>query len=110
VYYDLLKYRDDNEIENVAIARLEQFYPFPDADIADLLSEYSHLDEVIWCQEEPKNMGAWTFVMPRFHEVLPNGMKLTYAGRVASASPATGYKKIHEAEQEKLVKEALGVA
>ncbi|MGM0589973.1 MAG: multifunctional oxoglutarate decarboxylase/oxoglutarate dehydrogenase thiamine pyrophosphate-binding subunit/dihydrolipoyllysine-residue succinyltransferase subunit [Bacteroidota bacterium] len=108
VYYDLLQYRQENEINDVAIARLEQFYPFPDADIAEMLTDFDQLDEVVWCQEEPQNMGAWTFVLPRLQKVLSDGMQVTYAGRLPSASPATGIKKIHEAEQLKLVKEALG--
>ncbi|MCH8549653.1 MAG: multifunctional oxoglutarate decarboxylase/oxoglutarate dehydrogenase thiamine pyrophosphate-binding subunit/dihydrolipoyllysine-residue succinyltransferase subunit [Balneolaceae bacterium] len=108
VYYDLLKYREDNDKKNVAIARLEQFYPFPDKDITATLKELSHVKDIVWCQEEPKNMGAWTFVAPRFTELLKKGQKLRYAGRHASASPAAGQKKIHEAEQNKLVSDAIG--
>ena len=107
VYYDLLKYRQDNKIENVAIARLEQFYPFPDQDIADQLGDFSKVKEIVWCQEEPKNMGAWFFVAPRIQELLKSGQKLSYAGRKASASPAAGQKKIHETEQNKLIEDAL---
>lgn len=107
VHYDLYKYRQDNKVENVALARLEQIYPFPDADIAALLKEYKHVKEVVWCQEEPKNMGSWTFVAPRIMEVLGKGQKLSYAGRPAAASPATGQKKIHDAEQLKLAEDAI---
>ncbi|MFU8811762.1 MAG: multifunctional oxoglutarate decarboxylase/oxoglutarate dehydrogenase thiamine pyrophosphate-binding subunit/dihydrolipoyllysine-residue succinyltransferase subunit [Balneolaceae bacterium] len=108
VYYDLLAEREKKENkDSVAIGRLEQFYPFPNKDITAALDAYSNLETIVWCQEEPKNMGAWTFVAPRLAELV-NGHKLEYAGRLASASPATGQKKIHDAEQEKLVNEALG--
>ncbi len=107
VYYDLYKQRQDEEIDNVAITRLEQYYPFPDQDVSDILDEYSHVDDIVWCQEEPQNMGAWTFVSTRIMQQLKDGQNLRYVGRQASASPAAGQKKVHKAEQEKLVKEAL---
>lgn len=107
VYYDLLKYRKENDIDNVAIARLEQFYPFPDKDISEQLKKLKTVKDIVWCQEEPKNMGAWTFVAPRFMEILEDGQKLTYAGRQASASPAAGQKKVHEAEQQAFVDDAM---
>jgi len=108
VYYDLLKERDEKEKTSVAITRLEMLYPFPDKDISQFLEEYNNVKEIVWCQEEPKNMGAWNYVMPRFNDLLQDGQKLIYAGRQASASPAAGQKKVHEAEQEKLIKDALG--
>ena len=108
VYYDLYKQREETGKGNVAITRLEQFYPFPDKDIAASLKKFTNAKEVVWCQEEPKNMGAWTFVSPRLENVLAKGQKLSYAGRHASASPAAGQKKIHEAEQDKLIEVALG--
>ena len=107
VYYDLLKYREENDLKDVAIARLEQFYPFPDNDIKEYLKSLKDVKEVIWCQEEPKNQGAWFFVASRFSEILAKGQKLSYAGRQASASPAAGQKKMHDVEQERLVEEAL---
>ncbi len=107
VYFDLLKYRTENNIEDVAIARLEQFYPFPDKDVKEYLKSLTGVKDVVWCQEEPKNMGAWFFVASRFSEVLAKGQKLHYAGRHASASPASGQKKIHDAEQDKLVEKAI---
>ena len=109
VYYDLLKHRRDTDSSNVAIARMEQLYPFPDQDLQSMLKEYSHVKEIIWCQEEPKNMGSWTYVAPRITAELKRGQKLSYAGRQASASPATGQKKIHEAEQLQLVEQAIGM-
>jgi 2-oxoglutarate dehydrogenase E1 component len=107
VYYDLYKQRQEEEIDNVAIARLEQYYPFPDLDVSNILDKYSHVDDIVWCQEEPKNMGAWTFVSTRIMQQLKDGQNLRYVGRQASASPAAGQKKVHKAEQEKLVNEAL---
>jgi len=107
VYYDLLKYQKNNNIENVAIARLEQIYPFADKDIREYLKSLNNVSEVVWCQEEPKNMGAWTFVAPRFMDIFDSGQKLIYAGRQASASPAAGQKAMHDAEQAKLVEEAM---
>ena len=107
VYYDLLKYRQENEIENVAIARLEQFYPFADDEIEEQLKDFTSIKDIVWCQEEPRNMGAWTFVAPRFMELLQDGQTLSYIGRQASASPAAGQKKIHQAEQDKLVEDAM---
>jgi multifunctional 2-oxoglutarate metabolism enzyme len=108
VYYDLYKEREEREKSNVAIARLEQFYPFPDKDITAYLKKLNHVKEIVWCQEEPRNMGAWTFVSPRINGILGKGQKLIYAGRLASASPAAGQKAIHEAEQARLIEEALG--
>ncbi len=107
VYYDLYKHREKNDLNNVAIARLEQFYPFPDEDVASLFDTYSHVEDIVWCQEEPRNMGGWTFVNPRISKLLNDGQTLRYAGRQASASPAAGQKKIHEKEQELLTKEAM---
>jgi 2-oxoglutarate dehydrogenase E1 component len=107
VYYDLYKQRQDDEVENVAIARLEQYYPFPDRDVGDILEMYSHIDDIVWCQEEPENMGGWTFVMPRIMDQLKDNQSLRYVGRQASASPAAGQAKIHKAEQDKLINEAL---
>jgi 2-oxoglutarate dehydrogenase E1 component len=109
VYYDLLKYQQDNNIDNVAIARLEQMYPFPDKDVKEYLASMEQVKEIVWCQEEPKNMGAWTFVASRFMEQFDFGQKLIYAGRQASASPAAGQKAMHDAEQAKLVEEAMKV-
>ncbi|MDZ7717309.1 MAG: multifunctional oxoglutarate decarboxylase/oxoglutarate dehydrogenase thiamine pyrophosphate-binding subunit/dihydrolipoyllysine-residue succinyltransferase subunit [Balneolaceae bacterium] len=109
VYYDLYKAREENEKENIAIGRIEQFYPFPDEDLEKFLDDYKHVKDIIWCQEEPKNMGAWTFLFPRLQSLLKEDQTITYAGRQAAASTAAGQKKIHDAEQEKLVNQALGL-
>lgn len=103
VYYDLLAHKETEEIENVAITRLEQFYPFPDKDLTKHLKDYKHVKKLVWCQEEPKNMGGWYFVQARFKHMLQKGQNLRYEGRTASASPATGSSRLHNAEQEKLV-------
>ncbi|MCG8374807.1 MAG: multifunctional oxoglutarate decarboxylase/oxoglutarate dehydrogenase thiamine pyrophosphate-binding subunit/dihydrolipoyllysine-residue succinyltransferase subunit, partial [Balneolales bacterium] len=95
VYYDLLKYQQENSIHDVAIARLEQIYPFPDKDVKEYLASMPNVKEIVWCQEEPKNMGAWTFTATRFMEEFDDGQRLIYAGRQASASPAAGQKKMH---------------
>ncbi len=88
---------------------MEQFYPFPNKDVSDVLEKYGHVEDIVWCQEEPKNMGAWTFISPRISEQLKGKQKLQYVGRQASASPAAGQMKIHKAEQERLVNKALAL-
>jgi multifunctional 2-oxoglutarate metabolism enzyme len=108
VYYDLNEARKKAAIENVAIVRLEQFYPFPGARLRELLAKYAQTKQVVWAQEEPRNMGGWTFVEPRLEELLPESQRPIFVGRVASASPATGSYAIHQAEQTKLVADALG--
>jgi 2-oxoglutarate dehydrogenase E1 component len=104
VYYDLAAAREN---QDVAIIRLEQFYPFPAAKLRETIAAYSNASEVFWVQEEPMNMGGWQFVERRIEAILPNGIELRYVGRPASASPATGSYAIHELEQSKLVSEAL---
>jgi 2-oxoglutarate dehydrogenase E1 component len=92
---------------NVAIIRVEQFYPFPLSAITETIAKYSEAKELIWCQEEPKNMGAWTFMEGKFEDLVPSGDQLRYVGRAESASPATGNYSVHMQEQERLVSEAL---
>ena len=94
VYYDLLAERRDEDIKDVAILRLEQFYPFPENTLGRLLAPYHNAD-VVWCQEEPENMGAWNFVDRRIEKVLgrpghASATRPVYVGREAAASPATG--------------------
>ena len=113
VYYDLIQTVEDEDTKKVAIARLEQFYPFPKADVRAELERYKDVKDVLWVQEEPANMGAWTFVRPRFDELLEalHGdctRRARYVGRPASASPSTGSAKVHQQEQERIVAEALG--
>ncbi|PZP57212.1 MAG: 2-oxoglutarate dehydrogenase E1 component [Micavibrio aeruginosavorus] len=111
VYYDLFEEREKRGIKNVVIYRLEQFYPFPEAELAEELAQYPNA-EFVWCQEEPKNQGGWFFVEPLLEETLvrakfKGGKRFKYAGRPSSASPATGYAKRHALEQARLVDEAL---
>ena len=110
VYYDLLQQRREAAISDVALLRVEQLYPFPAQTLADELACYSNA-EIVWCQEEPANMGAWTFVDRRIEAVLEElggkARRPRYVGRPAAASPATGLLKRHNFEQKALVAEAL---
>ena len=107
VYYDLLEKRRKDKITEVAIARIEQLYPFPEKEFATLINNYKHTKEIFWCQEEPENQGAWDAIRPFLLSGLSKEQKLRYAGRTASASPAVGYAATHVQEQETLVKQAL---
>ncbi len=112
VYYDLLEERNKRGIKNIVILRLEQIYPFPDKVLAAELAKYPKAD-VIWCQEEPKNQGAWSFINPFLEDVLL-GLKhkttrAKFVGRVPTAAPATGYLKRHNLEQARLVDDALTI-
>lgn len=112
VYYDLLQERRDRGITDVAIVRLEQIYPFPEKSLAFALKPYPKA-QVVWCQEEPENMGAWHFVDRRIEKVLTalkhKGKRPVYVGRPEAASPATGFARVHAAEQAALVNAALVV-
>ncbi len=112
VYYDLLAERRTRQIKDVAIIRLEQMYPFPENTLGRILAPYANAD-VVWCQEEPENMGAWSFVDRRIEKVLiRNAGKATrpaFVGRDAAASPATGLARTHQAQQTALVAAALGL-
>jgi 2-oxoglutarate dehydrogenase E1 component len=103
VYYDLLAKQRENNMTNVAIVRIEQLYPFPEEQVQVIIKKYSKA-KPYWVQEEPKNNGAWSYIAT-FHDDL--GLK--YIGRPASASPASGFVKVHNKEQDKLVAEALAV-
>ncbi len=108
VYYDLLDARRKADLKQVAIVRVEQLYPFPHSELAEVLAPYSHVREFVWCQEEPQNQGAWYCSQHHFREVIPDGARLSYAGRPASASPAVGYISLHLKQQKALVEDALG--
>ena len=109
VYYDLLEQRRKNEQDNVAIIRLEQLYPFPQEECAKVIAQYSHVKDWVWCQEEPQNQGAWYCSQHHFWQAIPEGAKLTYAGREAAASPAVGYVSVHNQQQKALVEDALTI-
>jgi 2-oxoglutarate dehydrogenase E1 component len=107
VYYDLAEARKKSGEQRVAIVRLEQFYPFPMAGLRTVLEQYPNATQLVWAQEEPKNMGGWTFMEERLENILPQCQRPIYVGRAASASPATGSYAIHQLEQAQLVQEAL---
>jgi len=109
VYYDLLEKRREAELKNVALVRLEQLYPFPYTEMTNAVKQYKNAKEIVWCQEEPRNQGAWRSNRHRIERVLPNGHEVEFAGRLPSASPASGYNNQHVIEQKRLVEEALGL-
>ena len=109
VYYELLEQRRKNELNNIAIIRIEQLYPFPEKDLTAEIAKYENAKDFVWCQEEPQNQGAWYCSQHHFRAVIPVGTNLTYAGRAASAAPAVGYMSVHVKEQQALVQDALNV-
>lgn len=107
VYYDLVAHREANKIKNTAIVRIEQFYPLNADLLQRITANYPKAEKLVWCQEEPKNMGGWTFIAPRLMEALEK-MPL-YAGRREAASPAVGSLAAHKHEQAKLVQDAFEI-
>ena len=109
VYFDLLEERRRQELDDVAIVRVEQLYPFPEAQLSALLKRrYKTAKSVVWCQEEPKNQGAWHQIYHHLTQCVTREQKLDYAGRDPSASPAVAYAKVHHEQQRRLVADALG--
>jgi 2-oxoglutarate dehydrogenase E1 component len=108
IYYDIIGHEARKEAEGVAVARLEQLYPFPVAAYDELLSRYPNITELVWTQEEPQNMGAWRAIRHRLEEGLPAEVELRYVGRPWRASPSEGYPTAHLVEQNRIVREALG--
>ncbi len=112
VYYELLDFRRTKEFENTAVIRIEQLYPFPGEDLEEVLRVYPKLKDVVWCQEEPQNQGAWYPTQHRMRRVLKKineSIYLRYAGRKSSAAPAAGYISVHVEEQTKLINQAFDV-
>jgi 2-oxoglutarate dehydrogenase E1 component len=107
VYFDLLKARRKDGSREVALVRIEQLYPFPAEEYEAVLARYPNVREVVWCQEEPQNQGAWYQIRHRLQEPLGQRRIVLYAGRAPAAAPATGIGKIHEAEQQSLINAAL---
>ncbi len=107
VYYDLLEARRKDNLKHIAIARLEQIYPFPDKLLKAELAKYPQLKDFIWCQEEPKNQGAWYQSKHHFSDNVPKQINITYAGRDASAAPAVGNFHVHIEQQKAVVQSAL---
>jgi 2-oxoglutarate dehydrogenase E1 component len=112
VYYDLREARREQGVEGIALVRLEQLYPFPEQELERVLAPFTGLQEVVWCQEEPMNQGAWYSSQHHMRRVLhrlKRTLYLDYAGRDASAAPAAGYMALHLAQQERFIKEALKI-
>ena len=110
VYYHLYEARQERNIDDIALVRIEQLYPFPDNDLSEALQEYINLKDVIWCQEEPVNQGAWYSSQHHMRSIIgkfDENLTLSYVGREASAAPACGYMSLHLEEQEKFINEAL---
>jgi 2-oxoglutarate dehydrogenase E1 component len=107
VYYDLVRARAEKKSADVAIIRVEQLYPFPHKAFAAELKKYPNATDIVWCQDEPQNQGAWFFVQHYVHENMSEGQKLGYAGRPASASPACGYAHLHQEQQKALLDQAF---
>ena len=107
VYYDLLEARQVHNVDDVALIRIEQLYPFPIDEFAAILKDYDHVDDIVWCQEEPQNQGAWYQIRHRLQEPLQDRRQLYYAGRPSAAAPAGGIFKIHLQQQQELVEAAL---
>ena len=112
VYYDLLAERDAQGLDDTYLLRVEQLYPVPTISLTQELGRFPKAD-FVWCQEEPKNQGAWSFIEPEIETILTKirgkPTRMSYAGRKASASPATGLASRHKHEQQQLVAQALGL-
>jgi len=107
VYYDLLYYPSERKIDDAVIIRFEQFYPLAEKKLCDLTKSFSKSASLVWCQEEPQNMGAWTFIEPRLRAIFERD--IAYTGRNASASPAVGALTMHKREQRRFVEEAFSL-
>jgi 2-oxoglutarate dehydrogenase E1 component len=107
VAHEAIARRDEIGAEFIAVVRIEQIYPWPHEDLAEVLTRYVNLEELVWLQEEPKNMGAWPFVHHELHRHLRE-MKVRHVARAESASPATGSSLVHNAEQADLLFRAIG--
>jgi 2-oxoglutarate dehydrogenase E1 component len=107
VYYDLVSERERRQCHNVAIVRVEQLYPLPEEALQEIFTRYEHTADVVWVQEEPRNMGAWSFMHEYLPPLLCPHQSLRYVGRTAQASPAVGLQKVHQQEQSALLETAL---
>jgi 2-oxoglutarate dehydrogenase E1 component len=105
VYYDLMAHRQTEGIESAAIIRIEQLYPFHREMVELIISQFTNASQFVWCQEEPINMGAWSYISPRLEAAV--GSKIRYAGRGSASSPAAGSKAMHYREQKALVAQAF---
>jgi 2-oxoglutarate dehydrogenase E1 component len=105
----LLEARQVHGINDIGLIRIEQLYPFPIDEFAAQIARYEHVDEIVWCQEEPQNQGAWYQIRHRLQEPLKDHQQLFYAGRPGAAAPASGIFKLHLQQQQALVEAALGI-
>ena len=110
IYYDLDAHDARKGAEDVALVRIEEIYPFPSGALETVVASYPALTEVVWTQEEPRNMGALTFVGPRLRAIVPRGLPLRYVARPERASPAEGKPGDHNREQQRILREALGLS
>jgi 2-oxoglutarate dehydrogenase E1 component len=110
IYYELLEARRVNRIHDIAIIRIEQLYPFPGEQLDVLLSQYNNTNELIWCQEEPKNQGAWDFSKLRIPAFINKRWQLDYIGREPSSAPAVGSAKLHAKVQQEIITKALDIS
>jgi 2-oxoglutarate dehydrogenase E1 component len=108
IYYDIVGHDERPDARNVAVARVELLYPFPKQELQELFASYPNLKEILWVQEEPKNMGARSFMKYRLDEMQPEGVTYDYVGRELRASPGEGYAVAHRREQDRIVRVALG--
>jgi 2-oxoglutarate dehydrogenase E1 component len=109
VYYDLLPARQSQDLSGVALIRIEQLYPFPIDQYESEILSYPNAEDIVWCQEEPQNQGAWYQIRHRLQEPLKGSQQLYYAGRESAAAPASGIVKLHVRQQQELVEAALGI-
>jgi 2-oxoglutarate dehydrogenase E1 component len=110
IYFELLAARRERKIENVALVRIEQLYPFDDRRLAEEMAKFPNLKELVWCQEEPLNQGAWYAKAHRLQELINKGQSLSVVARAASSSPAVGYAAKHAIQQKEVIDRALGDA
>jgi 2-oxoglutarate dehydrogenase E1 component len=103
IYYDLVGHPDRKAYPGLAVARVELLYPFPESQLLELIHRYPNLREVVWVQEEPRNMGAREHMFPRLMQIMPEGMRFGYIGRPERASPGEGYPAAHMDEQSRIL-------
>jgi 2-oxoglutarate dehydrogenase E1 component len=107
LFYTLDAARKKKNVTDIALVRVEQFYPFPEKEINAILVKYRLAGEIVWAQDEPENRGAWRFMDVKLRNILPEDRVLSYIGREEAASPATGLHKMHDIEEEELLAHAL---
>jgi 2-oxoglutarate dehydrogenase E1 component len=109
IYFELLAMRREKEIKDIALIRIEQLYPFPYEEVIEIMKEYSKAKEVVWCQDEPKNQGAWFCTRDRLLKCLPADKELICVSRPPMAAPAAGYPLLHKKDQETVINQTLNL-